>query len=195
METGLEGKPIYYGAGAGVGMIVVAFLVGHFLFFDKMSKDIEKQGRRLAELQEKIAAGRAAERNLPQFKDEVRRLELELDKLLQILPSERRTDNLLRRVRSLAEQGDFDLLRFDPGEPASVSEFYNEWAISIRLEGTYHNLALFFDRIKRFSRIINIENLQVTPIKKSGTNHTIGASFIAKTFLAVETTSEDEEEF
>ena len=40
--------------------------------------------------------------------------ELELDKLLRILPSRRNTEDLLRRLRTLTEQGDFSLLSFVP---------------------------------------------------------------------------------
>ena len=38
-----------------------------------------------------------------------------LDKLLRILPVRRNTPDLMRRIRSLAEQGDFSLKRFNPG--------------------------------------------------------------------------------
>jgi type IV pilus assembly protein PilO len=191
METGLEGKPIYIGAIAGVSLVIITLVAGHFLFFEKGSKNILRQKGRLEDLQKQINEGRAAERSLPQFREEVRRLELELEKLLRILPSQRGTADILRRVRSLTEQGDFELLRFAPTDPVSMSDFYSAWDISIRLEGTYHNLALFFDRISRFSRIINIENLSVKPLARRGSQHTIAAAFIAKTFLAVELPEED----
>ena len=142
--------------------------------------------RKLAELQVKIQEGRAAKQKLPQFREEVRRLELELDKLLRILPARRNTPELLRRIRQLTEQGNFDLLRFTPGNFVD-KDFYSEWPINIRLNGTYHNLALFFDRVGRFSRIINIENLKVTTAPKNAKGHTIGATFVAKTFIYKET--------
>ncbi len=70
----------------------------------------------------------------------------------------------------------------------SDQDFYSEWPIEISSTGTYHNLALFFDRISRFSRIINIENLQVSaPAAGAQGPHTITASFIAKTFVYKET--------
>ena len=192
METGLEGKPWYFGA--GVAVVIAAALVGggYYVKFQDMQKNILKQDRNLEELQKKIKEGEAAERQLPQFMEEVARLELELDKLLRILPSQRRTEDLLRRIRSLTEQGDFLLMRFTPHSIARQDDFYSEWPIQIELEGTYHNLALFFDRISRFSRIINVENLKITPFKsKGGVHHTIKANFTAKTFLSNEEKDED----
>ncbi|HEY4565590.1 MAG TPA: type 4a pilus biogenesis protein PilO, partial [Thermoanaerobaculia bacterium] len=130
---------------------------------------------------------------------EVRQLELELDKLLRILPARRNTPDLMRRIRSLAEQGDFTLRAFTPGV-LTDKEFYSEWPIKVNLDGSYHNLALFFDRISRFSRIINIENLEVKALPQGKPNpkapdaanpHTINAQFTAKTFVYKEPEPED----
>jgi len=163
---------------------------GYYFIVKNMQEGIVRQEKKLVAVQEKVREGLAAQKSLPQFREEVRRLELELDKLLRILPSKRGTDDLLRRVRALTEQGDFDLISFAPGAPRELDDFYSEWAINIQLQGGYHNLALFFDRISRFRRIINIDNLQITPAHGDQGRYTIGASFTAKTFLSKEMTPE-----
>jgi type IV pilus assembly protein PilO len=191
IQTGLEGKPSWQGALAGA--LIGAILVGGFYWvvFRGKYDEISAKERHLQELQVKIQEGRAAKQKLPQFREEVRRLELELDKLLRILPARRNTPELLRRIRQLTEQGNFDLLRFTPGNFID-RDFYSEWPITIRLNGAYHNLALFFDRIGRFSRIINIENLKITtaPAQAIASGHTIFATFVAKTFVYKETAPE-----
>jgi len=181
MQTGLEGKPWWVGAlvGVGIGGLIVG--AGYYFVNKGQLETIRQKEGHLAELQVKIQEGRAAKEKLPQFREEVRRLELELDKLLRILPSRRNTPDLLRRIRALTEQGDFNLLRFTPGN-ISDRDFYSEWPIAISLTGTYHNLALFYDRISRFSRIINVENLSIGA-RPPGSPHTINANFIAKTFI------------
>jgi type IV pilus assembly protein PilO len=182
MQTGLEGKPWWHGA--LIGTLLGGALVGAFYYFmaqprfDRMAQ----QDRKMAELQAKITEGRAAKEKLPQFREEVRRLELELEKLLRILPARRNTPELLRRIRQLTEQSGFDLLRFTPGNFVD-REFYSEWPITVNLTGTYHNLAMFFDRIGRFSRIINIDNLRIAAVKPNALGHTLSASFIARTFI------------
>ena len=98
-----------------------------------------------------------------QFREEVKRLELELSKLLQILPSKRNTEELIKRIETLTRQGDFTLKKFTPGEFIQ-KDFYAEWPIDIQVEGTYHNLALFFDRMSRFSRIVNVEDMKITSL-------------------------------
>ncbi len=182
METGLEGKPWWQGVVVG-GLVAGALLFATYLLIAKPRyQDLAAKDRRLTGLQAEIQKGRAAKESLPRFRDEVRRAELELDKLLRILPARRNTPELLRRIRQLTEQGNFTLLRFTPGNFLD-REFYSEWPIAIHLTGGYHNLAMFFDRISRLSRIINIENLRMSSIRPGPEGQTLSASFIAKTFI------------
>jgi type IV pilus assembly protein PilO len=190
IKTGLEGKPWYYGLAAGIGVGAILFGLGYWRLLGPQKEEILAEEAKLEGLQQKIQEGRAAKQQLPKFREEVRQLELELDKLLRILPARRNTPDLLRRIRTLAEQGDFALKRFTPGQ-LTDQEFYSQWPIAISIEGTYHNLALFFDKISRFSRIINVENLEVGAIARPGNPHTIAASFSAKTFVYKEPEPEE----
>jgi Tfp pilus assembly protein PilO len=198
LKTGLEGKPWYFGLGAGLFVGLLLFAVGFWRALQPMRDDYDLEEKKLSELQNKLQEGRAAKQELPKFREEVRQLELELDKLLRILPARRNTPDLMRRIRSLAEQGDFSLKKFNPGT-LTDKEFFSEWPIEVDLDGSYHNLALFFDRISRFSRIINIEDMTVSalpPVKSTkdpnaANPRTITARFIAKTFVYKEPEPED----
>ena len=182
VKTGLEGKPWYVGLAVGLGIGALIFGAVSWRVLQPMRDQLAAGEGQLAELQTKIQEGRAAKQQLPKFREEVHQLEMELDKLLRILPARRNTPDLLRRIRSLAEQGDFALRRFTPGQ-LSDKEFFSEWPIAVSVEGGYHNLALFFDRISRFSRIINIEDLNITALAGAKGTHTLAASFNAKTFV------------
>lgn len=187
MQTGLENKPWWYGLIIGAVIGAVVLLLVWWRFVDPLDTQIGEQEAHLEELQKKIIEGRAAKAQLPAFREQVHNLELELDKLLRILPSRRNTPDLLRRVRSLAEQGDFGFRRFTPGA-FQEREFFSEWPIRIDLSGGYHNLAMFFDRISRLSRIINIENLSIQAVTRG--QDTISATFVAKTFIYKEPESD-----
>jgi len=180
-QTGLEGKPWYVGVLVGLVIAGLGYAGLHQFKLKPQKAELQRQENVLAELQRKIQAGRAAQAKLPRFREEARQLELQLDQLLDILPSRRNTQELLRRIRSLTEQGDFNLLRFTPGRQID-RDFYSEWPITISLQGTYHNLALMFDRVSRFSRIINVEGLKIDTARNPG-RHSISASFRAKTFI------------
>src|SRR5215471_3751904 len=177
LELKLEEKKWWVATliGAACGLALAA--VVHYLWLRGINQDIARKTVELKGLQDEIAKGRAAERKLSQFREEVKRLELELSKLLQILPSSRNTEELIKRIETLTRQGDFTLKRFTPGEPAN-KEFYAEYPIDISLDGTYHNLALFFDRMSRFSRIINVEDLKIA-VLETVPGKSIAAQFVA----------------
>jgi type IV pilus assembly protein PilO len=190
-QTGLEGKPWYFGLIGGLVLGGIIYFGANKMLLEPKRATIASLDSRLTGLQAKIQEGRAAQQQLPRFREEVRQLELDLDKLLRILPARRNTPELMRRIRVLAEQGDFNLLRFTPGDFLE-QDFYSEWPIAMNLQGTYHNLAQFFEQVSRFSRIINIENLQVGAMREDS-GHTISASFRAKTFVYREEDNEDNE--
>jgi type IV pilus assembly protein PilO len=178
----LEGKPWYYGLGIGLVLGGLFYAVANFYWpnFQEMRRVIEQKKGELNALNEKITQGRAAERRLPQLREEVRRIELDLQRLVQILPTKRNTEELIKKVEALTRQGDFFLKRFAPKDYIN-REFYAEWPIDVQLDGTYHNLALFFARVARFSRIINIDDLVMNGI--NGAGKTIAANFTMKTFI------------
>jgi type IV pilus assembly protein PilO len=180
----LEGKPWYYGLGIGVVLAIALYAVAYFYLpnFSEMKQTLENKKNELDSLNQKITQGRAAERRLPQLREEVRRTELDLQRILQILPTARNVEELIKRVEALARQGDFFLKKFAPREYIN-KDFYAEWPIEIQLDGTYHNLALLFDKVARFSRIINVEDLVMTGYPDAQGGRTLGANFVAKTFI------------
>jgi Tfp pilus assembly protein PilO len=180
LELKLEEKKWWIAALIGLAFGVALAGGVHYAWLRGVNDDITRKTGELKGLQDEIQKGRAAERKLSQFREEVKRLELELAKLLQILPSARNTEDLIKRIETLTRQGDFTLQKFTPGEPAA-KDFYSEYPIDISLQGTYHNLALFFDRMSRFSRIINVEDMKIFSLESPGKS--ITANFVAKTFI------------
>ncbi len=181
IDLKLEDKKWYIAL--AYGLVIGAFVAGavHYAWFRPLNAEIKEKRAQLEGLQQEIQKGRAAERKLAQFREEVRRLEAELAKLLQVLPSKRNTEDLIKRIETLTRQGDFTLKKFTP-QDFVPKEFYAEWPIDIALDGTYHNLALFFDRMSRFSRIINVEALRVSELRDVP-QKSISATFTAKTFI------------
>jgi type IV pilus assembly protein PilO len=68
---------------------------------------------------------------------------------------------------------------------ASTGDPYAEWPIDIEVDGRYHNLAILFNRLSNFSRIMNVEQITINALSNQ-TDRTINTDFIAKTFVYVE---------
>jgi len=187
LETALQGKPVYWGLGIGVALFATCLGLTQYLKINGINQNIKAADQELDELTKKIENGRAAEKKLPQFREEVSRLESELNKLRRILPSSRNTEEIIKKIKSLVDQGDFVLQRliFPKLVESQESEVYQEWPITVTVEGGYHNLAILFGQISRFSRIINVEQFQIAALGQQ-VERTISCNFIAKTFVYVE---------
>ncbi len=188
MPLTLDGKPWW--VGLVLGLVIAALMVVgvEMLLVKDIKAEIAGAESQIAELDKKIEQGRAAERKLPQFREEVKRLELELEKLRRILPSSRNTEEIIKKIKSLVDQGNFTLkkLTFPKLAAAKEGDPYAEWPISVDVDGRFHDLAILFNRLSNFSRIINVEQINVRALSPQD-EKTISATFTAKTFVYVET--------
>ena len=150
--------------------------------FRAMGEEISRKEAQLAELEREIRQGQAIEAKLPEFEREITMLRAKLDDLLLILPTETEAGDLLRWVKNLADQSNLDLRIWAPGELKKV-EFYMEYPVTMNIEGAYHDLGLFFDRISKYSRIINVNSLDLSKLGRSDPAKSIKSSFTATTFV------------
>jgi len=107
MALTLDDKPWWVGLLVGLGLAGAVLYGAESLMVSKIKADIAGADTTIEELDQKISQGRAAERKLPQFREEVKRLELELEKLRRILPSQRNTEEIIKKLKSLVDQGEF----------------------------------------------------------------------------------------
>jgi Tfp pilus assembly protein PilO len=182
MAIDLNTKPWYVAAIVGLLLGVSLFVVMHLYVFKDIQTTNERLEKSIDDLEREIEKGRAAKADLPRLEEDIRNYEIELDRLRRILPTRRETDNLIKRLKQLTEQGRFDLTRFTPGTFEDRG-FYQAWPIQVGLDGTYHELGMLFDRLSRFPRIINVDNLVLSPVRRQGANFTIHADFTQQTFI------------
>ncbi|MFZ2493774.1 MAG: type 4a pilus biogenesis protein PilO [Thermoanaerobaculia bacterium] len=190
MALTLDDKPWWVGLLVGIvlgGMIVFAV---EYALVTNIKADISRAEGELGELDKQIEQGRAAERKLPQFREEIKRLEQELEKLRRILPSSRNTEEIIKKIKSLVDQGEFTLRQLTFPPLTQGSDPYAEWAISVAVDGRYHDLAILFNRLGNFSRIVNVERVDISALG-SQDQRTIASNFVAKTFVYLEPKEEE----
>ncbi len=185
MALDLNDKPWYVAVIVGLVLGIALYVGLNMYVFKDLEKKIEKVETSIAELEREIEKGRAAKADLPRLEEDIRNFEIELERLKKILPTNRETDALLKRLKQLTERGNFSLTQFTPGDFIE-RDFFREWPIRVSLLGTYHELALFFDRLSRFSRIINVTELAIVPAPRGRAGsaaYTISAQFTQRTFI------------
>lgn len=182
MALDLNDKPWYVALIVGLVLGIALYVVLQMYYFKGIEENIAGLKTKIDGLEREIEKGRAAKADLPRLEEDIRNFQLELDRLRKILPTSLETDSLLKRLKQLTERGRFKLLSFRPGGFEDRG-FFLEWPIKVELDGTYHELGLFFDRLSRFSRIINVNDLSISPTNSGGRGFTIRASFTQRTFI------------
>jgi type IV pilus assembly protein PilO len=172
---------------------IVAFVMlavggcGAFFYYYEMPARADMAGRevQLVALRADISKGLATAKKLPEFRSQVAELESRLDSLKAVLPEAKDAADLLNRMQTVAQQSNLTIKSFKPGATVT-KQLHAEWPISLELDGTYHNLAMFFDRVGKFTRIVNISGLDVKGKDRPSPNSTITASCTATTFVLLE---------
>ena len=172
------------GGQLAVSVLLGALIFGGFYFFwlsDAWKEETTKKAKREA-LQKDIRGLEVVANNLQPFQRDVQLLEAKLDTLKRILPPEKETPDVMRRVQALAAQSFLSVKKFTPTAVVQ-KEFYQEVPITMELTGSYHNLGLFFDRVSRLSRLVNVKNLKVKTSSKQTQTYTIDAGCVATTYV------------
>src|SRR6478735_4081854 len=185
MDISLTKLPWYGQVGAFV--LLAAAGVGAFVYYYEWPtrEDFKARQAQLAGLKKDISMGVATAKKLPEFRSQVGDLQGRLDNLKAVLPEEKDAADLLRRMQTVATQSNLTIKSFKPA-PTVTKQLHAEWPIDLELDGTYHNLAIFFDRVGKFTRIVNISGLDVKNRDRADSNNTITATCVATTFVLLE---------
>lgn len=185
MQLSLTQLP-WYGQ---IGAFVIVCALGVFGFYNFYVADVQTElaakQTRLDQLRADINKGLATARRLPEFRAQVNELQTRLDALRAILPDQKDYADLLRRVQTLATQSNLTIQAFVP-QATVTKQIHSEWPFKLELEGTYHNLGLFFDKVSKFPRLITISEVEIKARGQQQANATIVAVCTARTFVLLE---------
>jgi len=185
MELTLTKLPWYAQVGAFVVLAGVGCGVFYYYYEMPVRADMASREQQLVALKADISKGLTTAKKLPEFRAQVTDLEARLANLKAILPEAKDAADLLNRMQTVAAQSNMTIKGFKPA-PTVTKQLHAEWPITLELEGTYHNLATFFDRVGKFTRIVNIGGLDVKGKDKSEANSTITATCTATTFVLLD---------
>jgi type IV pilus assembly protein PilO len=185
MELSLTKLPWY----AQVGAFVALSAAGVFSFYKwyeaPTRAEMATRQQQLEGLRGDINKGLETAKKLPEFRAQVEDLEARLTNLRAVLPEEKDAGDLLRRLQTVATQSNLQIKSFKPSATVTKT-LHAEWPISLELDGTYHNLAIFFDRVGKFTRIVNITGVEIANKSQPEPNANIAAKCVATTFVLLD---------
>jgi type IV pilus assembly protein PilO len=178
-------KARLYGFGAFVLIIGVLFIYFVHIPMTTQIKQLEKD---ISGLQTIIHTNDEKIQKLSELRAEVKALEERLHQLTEQLPPGSEVSGLLGQIQNLVSQSGLTLKLWRPDKRKTHSSgLYEEIPIIMELTGGYHDVALFFDRVSKMTRIVNMLNLKMVgaTMNKAGSMD-IKISCTAMTFAAVE---------
>lgn len=157
---GILDRPLSHRIGIWAGSILfICFVFWQYFYGPKVTEHEDLRGK-IETLNSQIGHEQRLARNLGKFKKEVKELEEKLKVALQELPDEKEIPDLLNNMSSLARDAGLEVSLFRPN-PEVFREFYAEVPVSVSVEGTFHQVATFFDEVGRLPRIVNINQISM----------------------------------
>jgi type IV pilus assembly protein PilO len=144
--------------------------------------ELDTQRARLETLQAEVTRVQAIAGQLPVVEREVRALEIALRETTAVIPDEKDPQDVLRNLHEMASESALDLATWAPKPIVSKTQ-YSEWPIQLGFEGTYHDLARFFERIATMSRLMSVSDLNIKTRQRPNGRGTVSATCVATTFV------------
>jgi len=173
-------------------LILVAILVaiaGLFLYvlIIPIQDELKMAKGELSKLEQELNNSKAIARELPKFKEQVGKLNEELKNALTQLPNEREIPEILKTISSLGKESGLEFTLFRP-KPEAPQQFYATVPIELVALGNYHNVGIFFDKISKLPRIINVIDFDMARTKDTkGIKGKVDPELLLKTSCMINT--------
>lgn len=171
-------KPVRLGVVLG---LLGAVAVGYYTTSYQASRaQVDQLRGEAQELQRKLNKVRVVASNLGEFEQEVADLERSLSFALKALPNRKQFEDLLRDISTAGKKVGIEVKGIQR-EKEVEHDFYAEVPFRIELEGGYHEIAQFFERLSKLSRIVNVGALDIKASGRGATS-TLRVDGTATTF-------------
>ena len=165
-------------------LIIVAFI---FLLYKPKLADIAKLKEELGALEQKLMVAKKNAADLKRFQEMMQEAEVQFKTAMKALPEKEEIPSLLTSISRSGQDVGLEFLLFQP-KTELRKEFYAEIPVAMKVVGGYHDLAIFFDKVARLSRIVNIKDISMGRIKDSPQ---LDTSCTAVTYKFVEPVPQD----
>jgi type IV pilus assembly protein PilO len=142
-----------------LGLLCGAF---YFLVYQPKTDEITKVRDEIKSLKTQVLRAKKEARELPKWEAREVEVNAQFKQALKLLPNEKEVPTLLRNITKLGADSNLVFRLFRPGKE-SPENFYYRLPVSIEVNGNYHDVATFFDKVGRMERIVNILNVSMKP--------------------------------
>lgn len=164
----------------------IAFGIFYFVHYSDTQLRIKGTIVQIDKLDKEIRGLEKKKDKIQQMQEEVKKKEETLEKLKEILPEKNEISQNLKKIQAIITTAKLDIQAWN--NKAEVNrQFHTEVPFEIKLEGNYHNLAMFFDQLSKLKKIFTVSNLRLAPRAPMTRAFSITASFLTSTYIFRET--------
>jgi type IV pilus assembly protein PilO len=171
------------------GQLAVFLLVGgiaigifYYVHYSPTEENIDGIETEIENIEREIKRAEQKESKLKMIREELETKQAVLEKLKAILPEKEEISAILKRIQSIITSARLQIQKYDP-QGLRPRQVYIESPINIVLDGSYHNLGIFFDQVSNLKKIFTIDGLNINPLPRMNREFTIRATFTATTYL------------
>lgn len=171
--------------------ILIAIAAGYYTTsYQESRAHADRLNAEAQELQRKLNKVRVVASNLGEFEQEVAGLERALQRALKQLPNRKQFEDLLRDISTAGKKVGVEIKSIRR-QKERAHGFYTEVPFDLQLEGRYHDIAKFFERVSKLSRIVNIGSLDIKAGEKRGGGTSLKVDGVATTFRFLDSGKKD----
>jgi len=165
-------------------------IIGSFVYFSYLPKLKTQKilNTEIKKLEDKLTVARRNAKDLKKYQNRIKEAERKFKEVMLSLPEKEEIPSLISSISASGLESGLEFLLFQPkGEMRK--EFYAEIPVSIQVTGNFHNVVLFFEKVARLSRIVNIRNIMISGAKgksKTSADSKLSTSCMAVTYKFVE---------
>jgi type IV pilus assembly protein PilO len=147
-------------------VVILLALAGvyYYLLYTPEKRDLDALEAKYNTLAKQLQESKDIHRDLEKFEAEVNKLNAELAVVRTQLPDEKEIPELLKNISSLGKESSLEFTLFRP-KPEEPQQFYAKVPIDLTVNGHYHDLGMFFDKVSKLPRIINVVDFNITRTK------------------------------
>lgn len=162
--VGLKLQPKLLIWGAALAVPIIAFI---FLYVSPKNKEITALKQTKENLEQEIKKAEAVAAHLDEHRAEKEKTERNFAQASRLLPQKKEIPSLLTNISSLGTASGLDFLSFKPGAE-SMQDFYAEIPVAITVQGPFHNVGVFLDKVSKLDRIVTASDLSMGTPKVEG---------------------------
>lgn len=146
-------------------VLIVGIYVG--LLYMPASTQISDLRSQESALEQQRAQLEVRIRDKARFEAELQTLMADLKEALKELPNDREIPELLRAISGMGKKVGLEVQKFQP-MAEKQQDYVAEVPVALQVDGSYHEVAMFFERLSKMNRIVYVQDVEMQQPKLVG---------------------------